>query len=111
MSRRASQLWNIFTGDISIVVSRPFKKVTRDYIRVEILEDIQDFQPGLSGTGAIIFRDEETIIHKSEKGYHEVYQRVTAKLEEKAELWYKKSFIFHRSENHFVDRLGGYFVR
>ena len=56
------QLWNIFIGDMSIVGPRPLTKETRDYIPVEILKQIQDVQPGLTGIGSIIFRDEETII-------------------------------------------------
>ena len=87
------QLWNVFIGDMSIVGPRPLTKETRDYIPAEILEEIQDVQPGLTGIGSIIFRDEETIIHESGKDYHEFYQQEVAPFKGEVELWYKK----HRS--------------
>ena len=88
------QLWNIFTGDMSIVGPRPLTKETRDYIPAEILEEIQDVQPGLTGIGSIIFRDEETIIHESGEDYHEFYQREIAPFKGEVELWYKKNRSF-----------------
>jgi lipopolysaccharide/colanic/teichoic acid biosynthesis glycosyltransferase len=53
------QLWNIFVGDMSVVGPRPLTKETRDYIPQETLDEIQDVQPGLTGIGSIIFRDED----------------------------------------------------
>ena len=88
------QLWNIFIGDMSIVGPRPLTKETRDYIPAEILEEIQDVQPGLTGIGSIIFRDEETIIHESGEDYHEFYQREIAPFKGEVELWYKKNRSF-----------------
>ncbi|MDB4556695.1 sugar transferase [Akkermansiaceae bacterium] len=84
------QLWNIFIGDMSIVGPRPLTKETRDYIPAEILEEIQDVQPGLTGIGSIIFRDEETIIHESGEDYHEFYRREIAPFKGEVELWYKR---------------------
>ena len=88
------QLWNIFIGDMSIVGPRPLTKETRDYIPAEILEEIQDVQPGLTGIGSIIFRDEETIIHESGEDYHEFYRREIAPFKGEVELWYKKNRSF-----------------
>ncbi len=88
------QLWNIFTGDMSIVGPRPLTKETRDYIPSEILKEIQDVQPGLTGIGSIIFRDEETIIHESGEDYHEFYQREIAPFKGEVELWYKENRSF-----------------
>ena len=88
------QLWNIFIGDMSFVGPRPLTKETRDYIPKEILEKIQDIQPGLTGIGSIIFRDEETIIHESGEGYHEFYQREIAPFKGELELWYKNNRSF-----------------
>jgi lipopolysaccharide/colanic/teichoic acid biosynthesis glycosyltransferase len=87
------QLWNIFVGDMSIVGPRPLTKETRDYIPTEILGEIQDLQPGLTGIGSIIFRDEEDIIHESGEDYHIFYQREIAPFKGEVELWYKT----HRS--------------
>jgi lipopolysaccharide/colanic/teichoic acid biosynthesis glycosyltransferase len=88
------QLWNIFIGDMSIVGPRPLTKETRDYIPAEILDEIQDVQPGLTGIGSIFFRDEETIIHESGEDYHEFYQREIAPFKGEVELWYKKNRSF-----------------
>ncbi|MDB4470949.1 sugar transferase [Akkermansiaceae bacterium] len=88
------QLWNIFIGDMSIVGPRPLTKETRDYIPAEILEEIQDVQPGLTGIGSIIFRDEETLIHESGEDYHEFYQREIAPFKGEVELWYKENRSF-----------------
>ncbi|MGJ8638296.1 MAG: sugar transferase [Opitutaceae bacterium] len=89
------QLWNIFVGDMSVVGPRPLTKETRDYIPEDILDELQDVQPGLTGIGSIIFRDEETIIHESGEDYHEFYKREIAPFKGAVELWYKrkKSFL------------------
>lgn len=89
------QLWNILVGDMSVVGPRPLTKDTRDYIPGEILEEIKDVQPGLSGIGSIVFRDEENIIHESGEDYHVFYRREIAPFKGLVELWYKrhKSFL------------------
>ena len=42
-----------FIGDMSVVGPRPLTKETRDYIPAEILDEIQDVQPGLTGIGSM----------------------------------------------------------
>lgn len=88
------QLWNILVGDMSVVGPRPLTKETRDYIPAEILEEIKDVQPGLSGIGSIIFRDEETVIHESGEDYHVFYSREIAPYKGQVELWYKRKRSF-----------------
>ncbi|NBB79622.1 MAG: sugar transferase [Verrucomicrobia bacterium] len=88
------QLWNIFVGDMSVVGPRPLTKETRDYIPVEILNEIQDVQPGLTGIGSIVFRDEENIIHESGEDYHTFYKREIAPFKGEVELWYKRNKSF-----------------
>jgi lipopolysaccharide/colanic/teichoic acid biosynthesis glycosyltransferase len=88
------QLWNILVGDMSVVGPRPLTKETRDYIPAEILEELKDVQPGLSGIGSIIFRDEETIIHESGEDYHAFYSREIAPYKGRVELWYKRKRSF-----------------
>ena len=88
------QLWNIFIGDMSIVGPRPLTKETREYIPREILEEIKSVQPGLTGIGSIIFRDEETIIHESGEDYHKFYHREIAPFKGEVELWYKNNCSF-----------------
>lgn len=88
------QLWNIFVGDMSVVGPRPLTKETRDYIPEAILDEIQDVQPGLTGIGSIIFRDEENIIHESGEDYHAFYKREIAPYKGEVELWYKRNRSF-----------------
>ncbi|MGJ8652877.1 MAG: sugar transferase [Opitutaceae bacterium] len=88
------QLWNIFIGDMSVVGPRPLTKETRDYIPSEILDEIQDVQPGLTGIGSIVFRDEEEIIHQSGEDYHTFYKREVAPFKGEVELWYKRKKSF-----------------
>lgn len=87
------QLWNILVGDMSIVGPRPLTKETRDYIPEKILKELEDVQPGLTGIGSIVFRDEEEIIHQSGEDYHAFYKREIAPFKGEVELWYKR----HRS--------------
>lgn len=82
------QLWNIFVGDMSIVGPRPLTKETRDYVPSELLEQIKSLQPGLTGVGSIIFRDEESIIAASGEDYHAFYKREIAPFKGQVELWY-----------------------
>jgi len=84
------QLWNILVGDMSVVGPRPLTKETRDYIPEETLKELEDVQPGLTGIGSIIFRDEETIIHESGEDYHAFYKREIAPYKGEVELWYKR---------------------
>ena len=62
---------------------------------IPIEDEIQDVQPGLTGIGSIIFRDEENIIHDSGEDYHAFYKREIAPFKGEVELWYKrrKSFL------------------
>ncbi len=89
------QLWNIFVGDMSIVGPRPLTRQTRDYIPEETVKEIEDLQPGLTGVGSIIFRDEETLIHRSGEDYHDFYSREIAPYKGEVEKWYgeHKSFL------------------
>lgn len=88
------QVWNILTGEMSIVGPRPLTKETRDYVPPEILDKIEDVQPGLTGIGSIVFRDEETIIHNSGEDYHAFYRREIAPYKGEVERWYKQNRSF-----------------
>lgn len=88
------QLWNILVGDMSVVGPRPLTKETRDYIPEATLREIADVQPGLTGMGSIIFRDEEEIIHRSGEDYHTFYKREIAPYKGEVELWYKRNRSF-----------------
>lgn len=58
------QLWNIVTGDISLIGPRPQTRRYYDCYRPEDRAWIDKIRPGLSGVGSILFRDEESILAK-----------------------------------------------
>jgi len=84
------QLWNILCGEMSFVGPRPLTKETRDYVPAEILTELEDVQPGLTGIGSLVFRDEESFIHESGEDYHAFYSREVAPFKGQIELWYKR---------------------
>ena len=56
------QLLNILLGDMSFVGPRPVMQVSFDAYPESVQEVIYNVQPGLTGIGSIIFRDEEELI-------------------------------------------------
>ena len=88
------QLWNIFVGDMSMVGPRPLTRETYNYVPPEILQEIKDLQPGLTGIGSIIFRDEESIIENTGEDYHDFYSREIAPFKGEVERWYKENRTF-----------------
>lgn len=60
------QLWNVLTGDMSVIGPRP---QTRKYYNFYASEDrhyIAQVRPGLSGVGSVLFRDEEKLLESVE---------------------------------------------
>ena len=53
------QLWNILTGEMSIVGPRPMVPNTYKKYSKEVRRKLNTIRPGLTGIGSIIFRDEE----------------------------------------------------
>jgi lipopolysaccharide/colanic/teichoic acid biosynthesis glycosyltransferase len=45
-------------------------------------------RPGLTGIGSVVFRDEETIVEKSEKTVEECYHEIIGPYKAKLETWY-----------------------
>jgi lipopolysaccharide/colanic/teichoic acid biosynthesis glycosyltransferase len=56
------QLINILKGDMSVVGPRPVMQKSFNAYPDNIQKIIYNIQPGLTGIGSIIFRDEETLI-------------------------------------------------
>lgn len=56
------QLWNIVTGDVSVVGPRPMVPKTYAAYPASAREILNTVRPGLSGIGSVIFRDEETFL-------------------------------------------------
>jgi len=87
------QLINIFFGDMSIIGPRPQTKNHVDLFPEEMRKVIVQVRPGLSGIGSIVFRDEETILTHSPKGYQRCFAEDITPYKGALELWY----ILHQS--------------
>lgn len=59
------QIFNVFTGDMSIVGPRPLMDVSFKLYPEEIQKVIYNCKPGITGIGSLIFRDEEKIVSEA----------------------------------------------
>jgi len=84
------QLWNILIGDISIVGPRPQVKSHLDMYPQDKLDDILSIKPGLTGIASLFFRDEESMISRSDMEPKEFYKKFIVPYKVELELWYKK---------------------
>jgi lipopolysaccharide/colanic/teichoic acid biosynthesis glycosyltransferase len=84
------QLINILRGEISIVGPRPLTPKNFAIYSEEVQETIAQVKPGLSGIGSIVFRDEESIISKSERSLIDCYHEEITPYKGKLEEWYVK---------------------
>ncbi len=91
------QVLNIFLGDMSFVGPRPLMKVGFDRYSDEMKSKVYNAQPGLTGIGSIVFRDEELIITQSNLPPHECYRDVILPYKGTLEVWYKQH------QNFFTD--------
>lgn len=82
------QLINIFLGDMSIIGPRPQTKSHFNLFDKEVRKEIVKVRPGLSGIGSIVFRDEETILSHSPKGYERCFAGDITPYKGALEIWY-----------------------
>lgn len=82
------QLINIFLGDMSIIGPRPQTRNHVDLFEEKVKQEIFKVRPGLSGIGSIVFRDEETILSHSPKGYQRCFAEDITPYKGALELWY-----------------------
>lgn len=91
------QVINIVTGDMSFVGPRPLMKVGFDRYSDEMKSKVYNAQPGLTGIGSIVFRDEELIITQSNLPPHECYRDLILPYKGALEVWYQQH------QNFFTD--------
>lgn len=84
------QVINIITGDMSFVGPRPLMKVGFDRYSDEMKAKVYNAQPGLTGIGSIVFRDEELIITNSKLPPHECYRDIILPYKGALEVWYQQ---------------------
>lgn len=88
------QLWNVLKGDMSIVGPRPQAQRHFNSFPEHVKKEIVKVNPGLSGIGSIVFRDEENIMDKSPKPHDACYEEDIAPYKGELELWYIKNQSF-----------------
>jgi lipopolysaccharide/colanic/teichoic acid biosynthesis glycosyltransferase len=89
------QVINIITGDMSFVGPRPLMKVGFDRYSDEMKSKVYNAQPGLTGIGSILFRDEELIITQSSLPPHECYRDIILPYKGALEVWYQQHQNFY----------------
>lgn len=83
------QLFNILLGHMTLVGPRPFVDATFAAYPEHVQKRVYDCQPGLTGTGSVVYRDEEEIISNSELPPKECYKEIIAPHKGELELWYQ----------------------
>lgn len=88
------QIFNVLTGDMSIVGPRPQMEV--DFLKFppNVQEVIYDAVPGITGIGSVVFRDEEKLISAWEGDKHQFYRDHIAPYKGELELWYQSHLTF-----------------
>lgn len=87
------QIFNVLSGDMSIVGPRPLVQETFDSYSPEIQSKIYNCKPGLTGIGSILFRDEESLFKKTALAPADFYGQCISPYKGALELWYQE----HRS--------------
>jgi lipopolysaccharide/colanic/teichoic acid biosynthesis glycosyltransferase len=85
------QLLNVLRGDMSVIGPRPQTKRCFDVFTDSSREAIKMVQPGLSGIGSIVFRNEEVMLSNSDIGHVKFYDSVIAPYKGELEEWYVKN--------------------
>lgn len=89
------QLINILVGEMSVVGPRPLMKVSFARYPDEMKDKIYRVRPGLTGIGSIIFRDEESIVTKSNLDPEQCYKRIIMPHKALLEEWYQNNLSFY----------------
>jgi lipopolysaccharide/colanic/teichoic acid biosynthesis glycosyltransferase len=89
------QLINILIGDMSFTGPRPLMKSGFDRYSEEMKAKVYNVQPGLTGIGSIVFRDEELIITQSKLTPEECYRDVILPYKGALEIWYQQHRKFY----------------
>jgi lipopolysaccharide/colanic/teichoic acid biosynthesis glycosyltransferase len=84
------QMINILTGNMSFVGPRPLMKSGFDRYSDEMKAKVYNVQPGLTGIGSIVFRDEELIITQSKLSPDDCYRQEILPYKGALEVWYQQ---------------------
>ena len=88
------QLINVLLGDMSLVGPRPLVDETFEAYNAEEQQIVSSLKPGVTGIGSIIFRDEETLLSRTNMPPREFYFQHIAPYKAALERWYAKHLTF-----------------
>jgi lipopolysaccharide/colanic/teichoic acid biosynthesis glycosyltransferase len=89
------QLVNVLIGNMSFVGPRPQMEVDFFKFPDHVQKVIYNTNPGITGIGSIIFRDEERLISTVQGDVHEFYKEHIAPYKGEVEIWYQKHLSFY----------------
>lgn len=87
------QLWNVFTGDMSLIGPRPLTPRVYEPFPEEYKNAVATVRPGLSGIGSVVFRDEEKLLENAEDR-ERVYNETITPYKAVLENWYVENQSF-----------------
>jgi lipopolysaccharide/colanic/teichoic acid biosynthesis glycosyltransferase len=82
------QLLNVLRGEMSLVGPRPLAECEFVRYSTPVMAVIASVQPGLTGVGSLVFRDEEEILARSQKTPEDCYYHDILPLKGMLEEWY-----------------------
>jgi lipopolysaccharide/colanic/teichoic acid biosynthesis glycosyltransferase len=85
---------NMLKGDMSVIGPRPLTQKHYNYFTLDQQRIVNQLKPGLSGVGAIVFREEEEIFAKSTLGHEETYKTLLSPHKAALESWYSSNQSF-----------------
>jgi lipopolysaccharide/colanic/teichoic acid biosynthesis glycosyltransferase len=88
------QLINVIIGNMSLVGARPQMKIDFDKFSDEVQDVIYNTNPGITGVGSVVFRDEEKIISSSVLTPHECDKTIISPYKGELEKWYQQHISF-----------------
>lgn len=89
------QLINVLIGNMSFVGPRPQMEVDFFKFPEYVQKVIYNTNPGITGIGSIIFRDEEKWISNAPGDKHEFYKQHIAPYKGELEIWYQEHLSFY----------------
>ncbi|MGD8817285.1 MAG: sugar transferase, partial [Acidobacteriota bacterium] len=82
------QLINVILGDMSLVGPRPQPPDIFSHYPDEAREYIVQVRPGITGVGAVVFRDEERLLEESPLPAQECHRDIFVPIKAELETWY-----------------------
>ena len=86
------QFLNVLMGELSLVGPRPLVKNQYNMIPESLKLKINKLQPGITGIGSIVFRDEEKYLNDNDLNSNEFYRKEIIPFKATLESWYAENY-------------------